>query len=57
MLHPRHLRAASHHSNRDFGSGSHRYREWAEAGHLLLSPGKTIDPEVVATFIAGLTQR
>jgi len=45
------------HSNRDFGSGSHRYREWAEAGHLLLSPGKTIDPEVIATFIAGLTQR
>ena len=40
------------HSNRDFGSGSHRYREWAEAGQLLLSPGKTIDPEVIATFIA-----
>ena len=45
------------HSNRDFGSGSHRYREWAEAGQLLLSPGKTIDPEVIATFIAELTQR
>ena len=45
------------HSNRDFGSGSYRYREWAEAGHLLLSPGKTIDPEVIAIFIAELTQR
>jgi phage terminase large subunit-like protein len=45
------------HSNRDFGSGSFRYREWAEAGHLLLSPGKTIDPEAVALFIAELTQR
>jgi phage terminase large subunit-like protein len=44
------------HSNRDFGSGSHRYREWAEAGHLLLSPGKTIDAETVAMFIAELTQ-
>ena len=45
------------HSNRDFGSGSHRYREWAESGHLLLSPGKTIDPEVIATLIAELSQR
>jgi phage terminase large subunit-like protein len=45
------------HSNRDFGSGSYRYREWAEAGHLLLSPGKTIDPEVIARFIAELSQR
>ncbi|HEY2245259.1 MAG TPA: terminase TerL endonuclease subunit [Xanthobacteraceae bacterium] len=45
------------HSNRDFGSGTFRYREWAEAGHLLLSPGKTIDPEAVALFIAELTQR
>lgn len=45
------------HSNRDFGSGTYRYREWAEAGHLLLSPGKTIDPEAVALFIAELTQR
>lgn len=45
------------HSNRDFGSGTHRYREWAETGHLLLSPGKTIDAETVALFIAELTQR
>lgn len=45
------------HSSRDFGSGSHRYREWAEAGHLKLSPGKSINPESVALFIAELTQR
>ncbi|WP_063685561.1 terminase large subunit [Bradyrhizobium stylosanthis] len=45
------------HSNRDFGASSRRYQEWAEAGHLLLSPGRTIDPEAIALFIAELTQR
>jgi phage terminase large subunit-like protein len=45
------------HSNRDFGSGSHRYPEWADAGKLLISPGRTIDPEAIAMFIGGLTQR
>ena len=45
------------HAHRDFGSGSHRYREWAEAGHLRISPGKTIDPEAIAMFIVELTQR
>ncbi|MHC2399121.1 phage terminase large subunit-like protein [Bradyrhizobium barranii subsp. barranii] len=45
------------HSNRDFGASSRRYQEWAEAGHLLISPGRTIDPEAIALFIAGLTQR
>ena len=45
------------HANRDFGSGSHRYREWAEAGHLKISPGKTINPEAVALFIAELQRR
>jgi len=45
------------HSNRDFGASSLRYQEWSEAGHLLLSPGRTIDPEAIALFIAGLTQR
>ncbi|MEH2565343.1 phage terminase large subunit-like protein [Bradyrhizobium sp. AZCC 2289] len=45
------------HASRDFGSGSHRYREWAEAGHLRLSPGKSINPEAVALFIAEMTQR
>jgi phage terminase large subunit-like protein len=45
------------HSNRDFGSGSHRYREWHEAGYLKLSPGKTINPESVALFVGEMTQR
>ncbi|WP_246229664.1 terminase large subunit [Bradyrhizobium cytisi] len=45
------------HSSRDFGSGSHRYSEWADAGHLKISPGKSINPEVIALFIAELTQR
>jgi phage terminase large subunit-like protein len=45
------------HANRDFGSGTHRYREWVEAGHLRLSPGKTIDPETIARFVGELTQR
>ena len=45
------------HSNRDFGSGSHRYQEWAEAGYLKISPGRTIDPEAIAMFIAELQQR
>jgi phage terminase large subunit-like protein len=42
------------HSNRDFGTGTYRYREWHEAGYLHLSPGKTIDPEAIAMFIAEL---
>ena len=45
------------HANRDFGSGSHRYREWAEQGHLKISPGKSIDPEAIALFIAEQQQR
>lgn len=45
------------HSKRDFGSGNLRYVEWAESGHLLTSPGKTIDPAVVAVFVAELSQR
>ena len=45
------------HSKRDFGSGNLRYVEWADKGHLLLSPGRTIDQAVVAMFIAELTQR
>ena len=44
-------------ANRDFGSGSHRYREWAEPGTCKISPGKSIDPEAIALFIAELTQR
>lgn len=45
------------HSARDFGSGNLRYVEWADAGQLLTSPGKVIDPVVIASFIAELTQR
>jgi phage terminase large subunit-like protein len=38
----------SEHSNRDFGSGNDRYSQWHKQGHLLVSPGRTIDPAVVA---------
>lgn len=43
------------HSGRDFGAGSTRYVEWHNAGYLLVSPGHTIDPAVVALFIAQLS--
>lgn len=45
------------HSNRDFGSGNHRYVEWHKAGHLLATPGRSIDKEVVARHIADLCGR
>jgi phage terminase large subunit-like protein len=45
------------HSNRDFGTGNHRYVEWRDQGHLLVSPGRSIDPQVVALKIAELCQR
>jgi phage terminase large subunit-like protein len=45
------------HAARDFGTGSHRYREWVTAGHLLTSPGRSIDPGVVALFLAELSQK
>jgi phage terminase large subunit-like protein len=45
------------HANRDFGGGTHRYQQWANAGHLRVIPGKTIDPGVIAQFIAELTKR
>lgn len=44
------------HSARDFGGGHMRYVEWAKDGHLLTSPGRSIDPAVVANKIAELTQ-
>lgn len=44
----------SDHSDRDFGSGNNRYGEWHKAGHLLVSPGRSIDPAVVALKIAEL---
>jgi phage terminase large subunit-like protein len=45
------------HSMRDFGAGDYRYREWKQAGHLLTCPGRSIDPEAIAIFVAELTQR
>ena len=45
------------HSNRDFGSGNLRYVEWVENGYLLACPGRSVDPEMVATKIAELTER
>jgi phage terminase large subunit-like protein len=45
------------HSRRDFGSGNARYVEWVKAGHLLTSPGRSIDPQVVAGQIIELWQR
>jgi phage terminase large subunit-like protein len=45
------------HSNRDFGAGNQRYVQWHEAGHLLTSPGRSVDPEIVALKIADLYQR
>jgi phage terminase large subunit-like protein len=44
-------------SRRDFGAGNDRYQEWADAGLLRLSPGRSIDPAVVAKAIAELHQR
>lgn len=44
------------HSNRDFGSASNRYVEWVREDYLETSPGRSIDPAVVATRIAELTQ-
>jgi phage terminase large subunit-like protein len=44
-------------SRRDFGAGNNRYQEWANAGLLRLSPGRSIDPVVVASFIGELHQR
>jgi len=49
--------ALREHGARDFGGGNDRYTQWVKAGHLLTSPGKTINPEVVALHIAELCQR
>ena len=45
------------HSRRDFGAGHMRYAEWAKAGHLLTSPGRSIDPAVIALHVASLVER
>jgi phage terminase large subunit-like protein len=45
------------HSLRDFGAGTRRYELWNEAGHLLTTAGRSIDPEAVALTVADLHQR
>ncbi|WP_035690219.1 terminase large subunit [Bradyrhizobium elkanii] len=45
------------HSLRDFGAGTHRYEQWRDAGHLLASSGRSIDPEAIALTIAELVGR
>lgn len=45
------------HADRDFGHGNYRYTEWHQQGHLLVSPGRSIDPAVVATCIAELVNQ
>lgn len=45
------------HAHRDFGRGSGRYAEWVKAGHLLTTPGRTVDKEAVARHIAELCGR
>lgn len=42
------------HSDRDFGSGNNRYGQWHKEGHLFVSPGKVINPEVIVSKIAEL---
>lgn len=42
------------HSDRDFGSGNTRYVQWHKDGKLLVSPGRSIDPAVVALKIVEL---
>jgi len=45
------------HSQRDFGSGNRRYEEWHSAGHLVLSPGRSIHPETVALALAEISSQ
>lgn len=45
------------HSDRDFGSASNRYGEWRDRGFLSVSPGRSIDPAVIARKIAELHSR
>jgi len=42
------------HSDRDFGSGNARYVQWHKEKHLLVSPGRSIDPAVVARKVIEL---
>jgi phage terminase large subunit-like protein len=51
------LQSLVQHSNRDFGSGNHRYVQWKEAGFIETTPGRSIDLEVIARKLAELTER
>jgi phage terminase large subunit-like protein len=42
------------HSRRDFGKGENRYQAWADNGTILTSPGKSINPLVVAKKVIEL---
>jgi phage terminase large subunit-like protein len=44
-------------SFRDFGSGNLRYVQWADAGHIATTAGKSIDKEAIAKTIAELSGR
>ncbi len=44
------------HSKRDFGGGNNRYAEWHKQGHLLVCPGRSIDPTAIAMKIAELCE-
>lgn len=45
------------HSNRDFGASANRYVQWNADRHLLISPGRSIDPNVIARKIAELSDQ
>jgi phage terminase large subunit-like protein len=45
------------HGNRDFGSASDRYTAWVKQGHLLASPGPSINMTVIAQQIIELCRQ
>jgi phage terminase large subunit-like protein len=45
------------HSKRDFGTGTRRYEEWAEAGWLELTPGRSIQPVFIVAKVAEIASR
>ena len=45
------------HAERDFGVGNRRYEEWVADGQMFVSPGNSVDPEVVARKIGELFMR
>jgi phage terminase large subunit-like protein len=51
------LELLKEHSKRDFGSGNRRYIEWRDAGYLRTTPGRSIDPAVIAQEIAECYER